>query len=218
MLLGFSWLRAGTEGTHSSSEEYETTVPDPPTFAAIEPYLKSPRPVLQSPSETTMRTSQSSERVISPTTLSTSDSANHPPGFMINSMTATVQNQQSSLLQRERNDDSLSDNVNDISPSTQLSLVDVRFQLAHEKSRRDTFKKYNLETFVDVPIECLAYCGFYLNGEGTALLCPCCEVRLTVNEFKYHMEHGAEGSDSEPWTPMRVHRHASGQLIDQTRP
>ncbi|CAF1581939.1 unnamed protein product [Didymodactylos carnosus] len=202
----------------SSGEEYEATVPAPPTSATIEPYLKSPRPVLQSPSETTRRASQCSERVTSPTTLSTSDSANNTSGFMINPMIAAAQNQQSPLILREPSGESLSDNVNDISPSTQSSPVDVRSQLAHEKNRRDTFKKYNLETFAGVPIECLAYCGFYLNGEGTALLCPCCEVKLTVNEFKYHMEHGAEGSDSEPWTPMRVHRHASGQLIDNTRP
>ncbi|CAF0904654.1 unnamed protein product [Didymodactylos carnosus] len=200
----------------SSDDGYDTTVPAPPTSAAIEPHLRSPRPMSQSPSATTMEPSQCLERFVSPTILLAPNSEENATNFMINPMIAAVQNQQTPRI---RNDDSLSDNIGDISPSPQSSPVDVRLLLCHEKNRRDTFKKHNLKKFADVSIECLAYCGFYLNGEGTALLCPCCEVKVTENDFKYFMNHGdGTGTDGEKWTPMHVHRHTSGQLIDQNRP
>jgi hypothetical protein len=99
------------------------------------------------------------------------------------------------------------------------SPVDIRSLLAHESNRLDTFKKQNRETFAKVPVAHLAYVGFFLNGEGNLIQCPWCDVHLNEQQFEDIMRTRPSVARSaisdEPWTPMRVHRHANGILMDQ---
>ncbi|CAF3964656.1 unnamed protein product [Rotaria sp. Silwood2] len=105
------------------------------------------------------------------------------------------------------------------STSSSLSPVDICSVLAHESNRLDTFKKHNRETFAQVPVAHLAYVGFFLNGENTAIQCPWCEVCLTERQFEDIMSTRPtvvrSAVSDEPWTPMRVHRHANGLMMDQ---
>ncbi|CAF1225832.1 unnamed protein product [Rotaria sp. Silwood1] len=130
---------------------------------------------------------------------------------------------------RERNNESTSSDSgsHDLSPLIESSPsisspVDIRSLLAHESNRLDTFIKHNRETFAQVPVAHLAYVGFYLNGEGTAIQCPWCEVYLTERQFEDIMRTrptvARSAVSDEPWTPMRVHRHANGIMMDQTHP
>ncbi|CAF3130984.1 unnamed protein product [Rotaria sp. Silwood2] len=126
----------------------------------------------------------------------------------------------------ERIEDSTSSDSgsHELSPSTGStpsvsSPVDIRSLLSHESNRLDTFKKHNRETFAQVPVAHLAYVGFFLNGEGTAIQCPWCEVCLTERQFEDIMSTRPtvvrSAVSDEPWTPMRVHRHANGLMMDQ---
>jgi hypothetical protein len=105
------------------------------------------------------------------------------------------------------------------SPLAVSSPVDLRSLLAHESNRLDSFKKQNREMFATVNVAHLAYVGFFLNGEGTVIQCPWCDVRLTEQQFDDIMRTRPSVARSalsdEPWTPMRVHRHANGVLMDQ---
>ncbi len=127
---------------------------------------------------------------------------------------------------REHTDDSISsDSVShEMSPSIGTSPpvsspVDIRCLLAHESNRLDTFKKQNRETFAKVDVAHLAYVGFFLNGEGNLIQCPWCDVRLTEQHFEDIMRTRPSVARSalsdEQWTPMRVHRHENGMIIDQ---
>lgn len=107
-------------------------------------------------------------------------------------------------------------------PPPVSSPVDLRSLLAHESNRLETFKKQNRETFGQVSVKHLAYVGFYLNGEGTRILCPWCEIQLTEQHFEEitHARPSVTRSSisEEPWTPMRVHRHVNGLRMDQDHP
>lgn len=102
------------------------------------------------------------------------------------------------------------------------SPVDLRSLLAYESNRLDTFKKQNREIFGHVNAAHLAYVGFYLNGEGTLIQCPWCEIKLTERLFEDIMRVRPTVTRSsiseEPWTPMRVHRHENGIQMDQNHP
>ncbi|CAF3816337.1 unnamed protein product [Rotaria sordida] len=126
----------------------------------------------------------------------------------------------------ELTNDSISAEIgsNELSPSIGClpsisSPVDIRSLLAHESNRLDTFKRHNRNTFAQVPVGHLAYVGFFLNGECTAIQCPWCEVYLTEQEFEDIMRTrptvARSAVSDEPWTPMRVHRHANGIMMDQ---
>ena len=118
-------------------------------------------------------------------------------------------------------------NSHDISPAIAGSLavsspVDIRALHAHELNRLDTFKKQNRDTFANVDSAHLAYVGFYLNGEGNLIQCPWCDVCLTEQQFedivRTRPSVARSALSDEPWTPMRVHRHANGILMDQNHP
>ena len=102
------------------------------------------------------------------------------------------------------------------------SPVDIRSILAHESNRLDRFKMHNRETFGQVKIAHLAYVGFFLNGEGTVIQCPWCDVQLSEQQFEDTMRIGPTVARStisdEPWTPMRVHRHYNGLAMDRDHP
>ncbi|CAF4799446.1 unnamed protein product [Rotaria sp. Silwood1] len=102
------------------------------------------------------------------------------------------------------------------------SPVDVRSVLAYESNRLDTFTEHNRETFAQVPVAHLAYVGFFLNAEGTAIQCPWCEVCLTEKQYEdiVRTRPTIVGSvlSNEPWTPMRVHRYANAIMMNRTRP
>jgi hypothetical protein len=133
------------------------------------------------------------------------------------------------MLQQQKSehiDDNISSDsgLNEMSPSfgsspTVSSPVDIRSLLAHESNRLETFKKQNRKTFAQVNVAHLAYVGFFLNGEGTLIQCPWCDVHLTEQQFEDIMRTRPSVARSalsdEPWTPMRVHRHANGILMDQ---
>jgi len=99
------------------------------------------------------------------------------------------------------------------------SPVDLRSLLAYESNRLETFRKQNREIFGQVSVAHLAYVGFYLNGEGTLIQCPWCEVQLNERQFEEIMRIRPSvvrsSISDEPWTPMRVHRHANGMIMDQ---
>ncbi len=103
--------------------------------------------------------------------------------------------------------------------STDISPVDPHAFFAYECNRLDSFKKLNRETFAQVKVEELAYAGFYLNAEGTAVQCPWCMIGLTEQRFEkiLHRRPIIPGSplNDEPWTAMRVHRHENGQFTDK---
>lgn len=145
--------------------------------------------------------------------------------------------QQWHLLQQQRRSQQNDDNNNnnnsvdnilpEISPSIGSPLavsspVDIRSLLAHESNRLDTFKKQNRDRFADVDVAHLAYVGFFLNGEGTIVQCPWCDVHLTEQQFEDIIRSrpsvARSALSNEPWTPMRVHRHANGILMDQNHP
>jgi hypothetical protein len=129
----------------------------------------------------------------------------------------------------EHTDDNISSDsgLNEMSPCiatspTVSSPVDIRSLLAHESNRLDTFKKQDRQTFAQVDVAHLAYVGFFLNGEGTIIECPWCDIRLVEQHFEDIMRTrpcvARSALSDEPWTPMRVHRHANGMLMDQNHP
>jgi hypothetical protein len=134
------------------------------------------------------------------------------------------------VLRQQQKSEPIDDSISSDSGSHEMSPaiaavsspVDIRSLLAHESNRLDTFKKQNRETFAKVSIAHLAYVGFFLNGEGTVIQCPWCDVRLTEQHFEDIMRTRPSVARSalsdEPWTPMRVHRHANGLLMDQIHP
>ncbi|CAF3609527.1 unnamed protein product [Rotaria socialis] len=139
------------------------------------------------------------------------------------------QQQQQQQQIHECTDESISSDCSsyEISPtigssSSVSSPVDIRSFLAHESNRLDTFKQHMCTTFAQVDVAHLAYVGFYLNGEGTTLLCPWCDVHLTEQQFQSIMTTRPSVArpplSDEPWTPMRVHRHANGIMMDQNHP
>jgi hypothetical protein len=133
-------------------------------------------------------------------------------------------------LWQQRNNEHINDSISSDSVSHEMSPaigsspavsspVDIRSLLAHESNRLDTFKKQNREKFAQVDVAHLAYVGFFLNAEGTLIQCPWCDVHLTEQQFDEIMRTrptvARSAISDEPWTPMRVHRHANGVLMDQ---
>jgi hypothetical protein len=126
----------------------------------------------------------------------------------------------------ETNDDSVSSGSgsHEMSPGipSVSSPVDISALHAHESNRLETFKKQNREKFANVDVAHLAYVGFYLNAEGTVVQCPWCDVRLNEQQFEDIMRTrptvARSALSDEPWTPMRVHRHANGLVMDQNHP
>ncbi|CAF1564103.1 unnamed protein product, partial [Adineta ricciae] len=106
--------------------------------------------------------------------------------------------------------------------ATDLSPVDPQSLFVYESNRLDTFKKLHRQTFAQMNIDELAYAGFYLNGEGTIIQCPWCLLELTeamcerILRRRPAIPHSP--LNDEPWTAMRVHRHASGQVTNKTHP
>jgi hypothetical protein len=105
---------------------------------------------------------------------------------------------------------------------TDISPVDPHAFFAYESNRLDSFKKRNRETFAQVKVEELAYAGFYLNAEGTAVQCPWCNIELTEYRFESIILRRpiipSSPLNYEPWTAMRVHRHENGQVMDKDHP
>ncbi|UJR09177.1 hypothetical protein I4U23_013425 [Adineta vaga] len=205
----------------SSDEEGFQTVARPPT-AIITSNLSirsPPPPVLSHESSTTENAQTCSDPV---STNAYSQLTSPMMASQINPFKQLVLQQQG----REHAADSISSDTgsHDMSPiignSPAISSpVDVRSLLAHESNRLDTFKKQNLKTFANVDVAHLAYVGFFLNAEATYIQCPWCEVRLTALQFEDIMRTRPSVTRStlgdEPWTPMRVHRHANGLLMDE---
>ncbi|CAF1267965.1 unnamed protein product [Adineta steineri] len=209
----------------SSDDEGFQTVARPPTTERIgsQIVVRSPFPVsaLSHESLTTENAQTCSDPISSGSKLTS------PLG------TSQINPFKQLVLQQQRSDHtgdniSLSDNgSNELSPLFASSLaisspVDIRSLLAHESNRLDSFKKQNRETFAKVNVGYLAYVGFYLNGEGTVIQCPWCEIKLTEQEFEDIMRTRPSVTRStlgdEPWTPMRVHRHANGLRMDHDHP
>ena len=106
----------------------------------------------------------------------------------------------------------------DVMPTDLLSVGAHAF-FAYEVNRLDSFKKQNRETFAHLKVEELAYAGFYLNSEGTAVQCSWCIIRLSKQQFEdiLNQRPPIPGSplNDEPWTAMRVHRHEYGQYTNK---
>ena len=100
------------------------------------------------------------------------------------------------------------------------SPVDIRSLLAHESNRLETFRKQHRSTFARIDVAHLAYVGFFLHVGGAHVECPWCEVELTEERLMHIMDTQPSVARStlsdEPWTPMRVHRHANGLRMGQT--
>jgi hypothetical protein len=105
---------------------------------------------------------------------------------------------------------------------TNISPIDPHAFFALESNRLESFKARQCETFAQANVKELAYVGFYLNAEGTAIQCPWCDISLTEDRFNDIMRRrplipGSPLND-EPWTPMRLHRHEIGQYTSGDRP
>ncbi|CAF1034016.1 unnamed protein product [Adineta ricciae] len=215
-----------SEGEESSDEEGFQTVARPSTasFAnSIQP-LRSPPPSAPSHESSTTEHAQTCS---DPTSTDYHSQLTSP--MMANQTNPFKRQYFLQEQKREHTGDSISsDNgSHEMSPvignSPAISSpVDVPSLLAHESHRLDTFKKLKLERFANVDVAHLAYVGFYLNAEGTEIQCPWCEVRLTEKRFEEIVRTRPAVTRStitdEPWTPMRVHRHENGILMDQDHP
>jgi hypothetical protein len=104
------------------------------------------------------------------------------------------------------------------SPSPLPQAVDPRSYWAMESSRLETFKRAKLETFADVDVRELAYAGFYLDASSKTLKCPWCDVELSEKHYLTIVKERPTVTYSvlsdDPWTPMRVHRHVNGTMVD----
>ena len=99
------------------------------------------------------------------------------------------------------------------------SPVDLHSLLAHESHRLETFRRQHRSTFARIDVAHLAYVGFFLHVGGDHVECPWCEVELTEERMMHIMDTQPSVARStlsdEPWTPMRVHRHANGLRMGQ---
>jgi len=106
-----------------------------------------------------------------------------------------------------------------VSPGDATALDDIRQIFASESNRLETFRKQNRTEFARLSVEELAYAGFYLNVDGQTVQCPWCDITLSEKHFETILRRRPKvpGSplNDEPWTAMRVHRHAVGQKIDR---
>lgn len=104
-------------------------------------------------------------------------------------------------------------------PPTDLSPVDPLAFFGYESNRLDSFKKLNCPTFAERPMGEVANAGFYLMADGTTVQCPWCKVELTEAAFDKILQQRPKIPRSplndEPWTAMRVHRHANGQKTNE---
>lgn len=104
---------------------------------------------------------------------------------------------------------------------TDTSPIDPVAFYAFEANRLESFKRQKRVTFAGLTIDEIAYAGFYLNGEGTAVQCPYCFIEISEETFLHilHERPILPGSplNDEPWTAMRVHRHEIGQRTNQTQ-
>ena len=207
----------------SSDDEYSVFIPQPPTAGLISGIAS-------------VRSSSSS---IPATEVSTTENAricldsvfsNGSHHLTLPSITNQINPFEQLVLRQEQKRDYTDGNgspenvSHEISPSLDSSKcvsspVDIRSLLAHESNRLDTFKKNNRETFAQVDVAHLAYVGLYLNAEGTAVQCPWCDISLTEQRFESIVctrpTVARPSLIDEPWTPMRVHRHENGILMDQ---
>ena len=211
------------QSEESSDDEGFETVAAPSTtyFNPVMPPIRSPPPSAPTHESLTTEKAQScSDPII---TNGHSQLTSPIAASQINPFKQLILREQQ---KREHTDDSISSDSGsrEVSPSigslpAVSSPVDIRSLLAHESNRLDTFKKQNRETFAKVNVGHLAYVGFYLNGEGTLIQCPWCDVHLTEPQFEDIMRTRPSVARSalgdEPWTPMRVHRHANGVLMDK---
>jgi hypothetical protein len=205
----------------TDDEGFETVAPPSTAYSMSgNPSIRSPPPSASlHESLTTVNAQTCSDPIVN----SGHTRFTSPIGTQMNPFQELVLRQQQ---KSEPIDDSVSSDSgsHEMSPGipTVSSPVDIRSLLAHESNRLDTFKKQNRETFANVNIAHLAYVGFFLNGEGTVIQCPWCDVRLTEQQFEDIMRTRPSVARSalsdEPWTPMRVHRHANGLVMDQNHP
>lgn len=110
------------------------------------------------------------------------------------------------------------------SPSIEISYaetspIDPAAHFAYESNRLESFRKHNCQRFAQFTVEELAYAGFYLNAEGTAVKCPWCIITLNEGQIERILRERPSLPDpiinDEPWTAMRVHRHEIGQHINR---
>jgi hypothetical protein len=205
----------------SDDEGFETVAPPSTTYSISGyPPIRSPPPsALSHESSTT----EHAQPCLDPIINNVHSQLTSPTMSQINPF---IQLKLREQLKRDHIDDSISSDINShemspliTSPLAISSPVDIRSLLAHESNRLDSFKKQDRETFAQVNVAHLAYVGFFLNGEGTLIQCPWCDVRLTEQLFEDIVRTRPTVARSslidEPWTPMRVHRHANGILMDQ---
>lgn len=218
------WLSDQSE--ESSDEENTETVAAPSTthfIGTLPQTLRSPLSYL--PSHESMTTEKA--QTCSDPTASNANTQWTPAGISTK-MNPFKQLHLQQLQQQfsERNEDCTSTDScsHEVSPGINgspsvSSPVDIRAFLAHESNRLDTFKRHDRTTFAQVEVAYLAYVGFYLNGEGTNLLCPWCDVSISEQQYesiiKIRPSVARSTLSDEPWTPMRVHRHANGVMMDQ---
>lgn len=212
------------QSAESSDDESFVTVARPSTTQTLPDYfpLRSPPPqsaTILHEALTTMNAQPCSDPII--TNGHTQLTSPSVPGQMNPFKELHLRQQQ----QNGQLDDHVLSNGNppEISPGIAVSSpVDIRALHAHEMNRLETFKKQNREIFANVECAHLAYVGFYLNAEGNLIQCPWCDVKLTEQEFENIVRTRPSVARSalsdEPWTPMRVHRHANGILMDQNHP
>jgi hypothetical protein len=209
----------------SDYEGFETVAaPSTTYFNPVVPPIRSPPP--SAPSHESLATTNA--QTCSDPIVSTAHSHLTSP-----IMASNINPFKQLVLRQQQRDEHIDDSITtssslpEISPpignsAAVSSPVDIRSFLAHESNRLDTFKKQNRETFAQIDVAHLAYVGFFLNGEGTAIQCPWCDVRLTEQQFEDIMRTrpsvARRALSDEPWTPMMVHRHANGLIMDQNHP
>ena len=209
----------------SSEDEASETVARPQTTYSIpgnQPVRSPPPSTPAHESLTTVNAQACSDPVIT-----------NGHSHLISPIMASHMNPFQELVLRQQKNEQIDGNTSSDSGSHEMSPaiaslppvsspVDVRSLLAHESNRLDTFKKHNRETFAHIKVAHLAYVGFFLNAEGTVIQCPWCEVHLSEQQFeditRTRPSVARSAISDEPWTPMRVHRHANGLIMDRNHP
>lgn len=202
----------------SSDEEYKP-VATPATSMIMQPSSQSPSFVARTSSDPSM-TAPTAETCRDPTISPTSPESKSP---FSPSQLANYQRQESA---RSKNPD---DNIR--SPERSPSIpslpgnskpVDLLEITSHESNRLETFASFSSQTFAGVEFKHLAYVGFYLTANKDRIQCPWCEVEMTEEQFLDIVESKPSAPIpnlvDEIWTPMRVHRHANGLIIDDKNP
>lgn len=218
------------QSLESSDDEDSQPVARPPTthsLSMIAPVYSPPPPPTSAPLHEALRTVHA--QTCSDPGVTNGHTQVTSPGItsQMNPFEQLHIQQQQRNAQLDDHAISPNSNTHDVSPAIAGSLaisspVDVPALLAHELHRLDTFKRQDRQTFANVDCAHLAYVGFYLNAEGNLIQCPWCEIRLSEQDFEDVVRSRPSVARStlsdEPWTPMRVHRHVNGIVMDQNHP